>query len=84
LKQEGEDMNRDILQQANYRYNFDRAMYVNRNAKKAFSLEFVADTPEEKLAQFIRETTNGNRWTFYFNSPPSESIQRELERLLSE
>jgi len=76
-------MNRDILQQAHYHYNFDRNMYVNRNTKKAFSLEFVADTPEEELAKHIDENTNSTGWTFYFNSPPSESVQRELERLLA-
>ena len=76
-------MNRDILQQAHYQYNFDRNMYVNRNARKAFSLEFVADTSEEELAKHIDESTNGNGLTYYFNSPPSESVQRELERLLA-
>jgi hypothetical protein len=75
-------MNRDILQQANYRYNFDRDLYINRDVKKAFSLEFVADTPEEKLVQYIAEKPNGNGWKFYFNSPPSESVRRELERIL--
>ena len=77
-------MNRDILKEANYGFNFDRGLYVNRKAKKAFSLEFIADTPEEKLAQFVRESTNGNGWTFYFNSQPSDSVRRELERLLAE
>jgi hypothetical protein len=76
-------VNRDILQQANYRYNYDRDLYVNRSVKKAFSLAFVADAPEEELTRRIQEATNGNGWTFYFNFPPSESVQRELERLLA-
>ena len=75
-------MKNDILKNANYLYDFDRDMYFNRAAKKAFSLEFVADTPEEDLHSKIREGLNPDGWTFYFNSPPSESVQRELERLL--
>uniref|UniRef100_E6QKF0 Uncharacterized protein n=1 Tax=mine drainage metagenome TaxID=410659 RepID=E6QKF0_9ZZZZ len=75
-------MKKDILKEADYRYDFDRDMYFNREAKKAFSLEFVADTPEQELAKHIEETLNPIGWTFYFNSPPSESVQRELERLL--
>jgi len=77
-------MNRDVLQQANYRYNFDRDLYVNREARKAFSLEFVADTPEDVFAKHVSEMSNSNGWTFYFNSPPSESVRRELERLLAQ
>jgi hypothetical protein len=75
-------MKNDILREADYRYDFDRDMYFNREAKKAFSLEFVADTPEPKLRNYINEEINPQGWTFYFNSPPSESVQRELERLL--
>jgi len=76
-------MNRDVLQQANYRYNFDRDLYVNHEARKAFSLEFVADTAEDEFAKHVREMNNGNGWTFYFNTQPSESVKRELERLLA-
>ncbi len=75
-------MKKDILLKAGYRYNFDRDLYVNRAAKKAFSLEFVDDKPEEELAQRIQESSNGNGWTFYFNSDPPEGIRRELERVL--
>jgi len=73
---------KDILWQADYRYNFDRDIYFNRKVKKAFSLEFVASHPEEEIFRRISESTNGNGWTFYFNSPPSEGVKRELERVL--
>jgi hypothetical protein len=75
-------MKRDILRQANYRYNFDRDMYYNRQAKKAFSLEFVDDEDEDVLSQCINEITNGNGWKFYFHSHPSEAVKRELESVL--
>jgi len=75
-------MKRDILQQANFRFNFDRGMYVNHDAKKAFSLEFIDDHAEEELARRIEESTDTARWTFYFNSEPSEGIKRELTRVL--
>lgn len=75
-------MKRDVLLQADYRYNFDRDIYFNRKARKAFSLEFVDDRPEEEILRHIRENTSDAEWTFYFNSPPSEGVKRELERVL--
>jgi hypothetical protein len=70
----------DMLFAANYRYNFDRDLFVNRAAKKAFSLEFVDDRPEEEVRQGIEEATDGNQWRFYFNFPPSEGVRRQLEQ----
>jgi len=67
-----------LLADAGYVYNFDGEVYFNRKAKKAFSVEFVEDNDEEKLEQGIRQETDGN-WTFYFNSPPAESVRRQLE-----
>ena len=75
-------MKKDILLKENYRYNFDRDLYVNRAARKAFSLEFVDDKPEEEIRLRMGENTNNGGWTFYFNSPPSEGVKRELERVL--
>ena len=73
---------KDMLWEADYRYNFDRDLFVNRVARKAFSLEFVDDKPEEEIRLRIGENTNGNGWMFYFNSPPSEGVKRELESVL--
>jgi hypothetical protein len=75
-------MKRDILLKANYRYNFDRDLYFNREAKKAFSLEFVDDNSEEELARRIREDNGGTGWKFYTNSDLSDSVRRELESAL--
>lgn len=70
-----------ILEDAGYSYSFDRALYVNRRAKKAFSIEFVEDHTDEQIQTRIDEQT-GNGWKFYFNSDPSESVKCELERIL--
>lgn len=75
-------MKKDILREADYWYNFDRDIFYNRKTKKAFSLEFVDDRPEEEIRQRIQESTNGGGWTFYFNSDPPEGVKRELERVL--
>ena len=75
-------MKKDILKQAEYWYDFDRDIFYNRKAKKAFSLEFVDDHREEEILRRIEESTNGNGWTFYFNSQPSEGVKHELERVL--
>jgi hypothetical protein len=72
----------DILLEANFRYNFDRDLWVNRKEKKAFSIEFVDDHPEEEIVERIGENTANNGWTFYFNLPPSEGVKHELERVL--
>ena len=70
-----------ILEGSGYVYNFDREIYFNRKAKKVFSVEFVEDNDEEKLEQCVRQETDGE-WQFYFNSPPAETVKRELEILL--
>lgn len=75
-------MKKDILRNANYRYIFDRNLYVNRTAKKVFSLEFVDDHSEQELTKRILENGVGNGWRFYFNSDPTEGVKRELERTL--
>ena len=69
-----------MLFAADYHYNFDRDLFVNRAAKKAFSLEFVDDKPEEEVRQGIEESTDGREWKFYFNEPPSERVKRLLEQ----
>jgi hypothetical protein len=75
-------MKQDLLRQAGYAYNFDRMVYFNRKAKKAFSVEFVEDRGEDELERLIRERAKPNGWRFYFNSEPAESVKRELERAL--
>ncbi len=75
-------MKKDILLKANYRYNFDRDLFYNREVKKAFSIEFVDDRSEEEIRRRVEEGTGGNGWRFYFNSPPAEGVKRELERVL--
>lgn len=74
-----------ILEDGGYVYNFDREVYVNRQARKVFSLEFVTDHTEEVLAARLEEpatpTANGN-WHFYFNDPPSDGVKRALSAIL--
>jgi hypothetical protein len=70
----------EMLFAANYRYNFDRDLFVNREAKKAFSLEFVDDKPAMAVRRGIEELTDGKQWRFYFNRSPSESVRRILEQ----
>jgi hypothetical protein len=79
-----------ILEDAGYTYSFEKALYINRRIKKAFSIEFVEDHTDAELLARINESgsENGNgenasdRWQFYFNAPPSESVKHELERVL--
>jgi hypothetical protein len=72
----------DILDEAGYAYSFDRQMYMNRKAKKAFSVEFVQDHTEDQMRKYIRERRDGLAWRFYSNSPLSEAVRHELESVL--
>lgn len=74
-------MKAELLGNANYRYNFDREIYVNRGDRKVFSLEFVEDRDKDTLRQMIDEK-NGAGWHFYFNSEPSPTIKQGLEQEL--
>jgi hypothetical protein len=71
-----------ILEDAGYVYNLERALYINRSAKKAFSIEFVEGHTGEQIQEQILRGGNGNGWTFYFNSGPTDFVRRELERIL--
>jgi hypothetical protein len=75
------DPKSQILEGAGYVYSLDRLMYVNREAKKVFSEEFVEDHAEDELQKCIRENSGGE-WRFYFNMPPPESVKREIVHLL--
>ena len=72
----------EIFREAGYAYNFDRMMYFNREAKKAFSIEFVEDHSESELQRCIGEQTEGTEWRFYSNSRLPEAVRRELENTL--
>ena len=71
-----------LLDDAGYSYNFDRMMYINREAKKAFSVEFIDDHPETEILSKIQEPTEEEDWHFYTNSDLSEGTKRELKRVL--
>jgi hypothetical protein len=81
---EEHSMKMDILRDANYTYSFDRGLYFNRDAKKAFSFPFLDDHAEDEVLRSIHERTDGSAWKFYFNFPPSERVKREIESTLSE
>ncbi len=72
-------MNRkeDLLKQAGYRYNFDRMVYINRTAKKVFSVDAIEDHSAEWLSDRLAEVNNGE-WRFYFNEAPSAAVVREF------
>jgi hypothetical protein len=75
---------KQILEEAGYAYSFDRLSYINRDARKVFSIEFVQDHSEEKLRACINEPApSPGKWRFYFNSPPSEGVKREFLRNLA-
>jgi hypothetical protein len=71
-----------ILESKGYRYSFDRQIYFNRDAKKAFSVEFIEDHPADELERLIRENPRSTDWAFFFNERPSDAVKRELVNVL--
>ena len=72
------DAKENLLRQAGFRYNFDRMSYVNRAAKKVFSVEYVEDKSEDLLMEKIRERNDSGEWQFYFNETPSPGVKRDF------
>ena len=73
----------NLLDGAGYAYNFDRMMYINRKAKKAFSVEYIDDHPEAEIASKIQEPNVDEDWNFYTNSDlPDVDTAKELKRVL--
>jgi len=72
-----------ILEDAGYAFSFVRMVYLNRKARKAFSVEFVQDHTEAELEAPIGDSAPpAGEWRFYFNSEPSDRVKRELSVIL--
>jgi hypothetical protein len=67
----------ELLEKNGYRYNFDRLVYINRAAKKVFSLETIEGNPLEWLSARMAERGNGD-WQLYFNEPPPAGVVRDF------
>ena len=71
-----------LLEASGYRYHFDRMIYFNRATRRALSLEFVEDHSLDEIQDLVNELPAPNGWTFYFNQPASDRVQRELAEAL--
>jgi hypothetical protein len=69
------DLEKDkLLRSAGFRYHFDRMAYVNAEAKKVVSIEFLEDNNEDELKQLISEASDPDAWRFYFTERPSAAV----------
>ena len=71
-----------MLEKAGYKYSLDRSIYVNRDTKKVFSIEFVEDHSAQELRRELLRSNRENGWQFIFNGTPSTAVKRELTALL--
>jgi len=71
------DEKAERLKRAGYRYNFNRMVYINRIARKVFSVDAIEDHSAGWLADRIDESNEGE-WRFYFNEAPSDAIVRDF------
>jgi hypothetical protein len=67
----------ELLENSGYRYHFDRMIYFNRAARRAFSLEFVEDHSRQEILKLL-EAPPEEGWVFFFNAPPSDRVRRDL------
>lgn len=67
-----------ILNQYNFKYNFNREIYFNRSLKKIFSLEAIEDNNTQWLTNCIKTENVDDQWKFYFNAEPSDKIKEEI------
>lgn len=77
------DTKETLLNQAGYRYNFERMVYLNRAARKLFSVEAIEDHSAEWLREKMGEENQGE-WQFYFNETPPPAVVRDFLAELDE
>lgn len=68
----------ELLEGSGYRYHFDRMIYFNRTARRAFSLEFIEDHSRQEIQKLLNDTPATDAWVFHFNEPPSDRVKRDL------
>lgn len=71
----------ELLKKHGYHYHFERGLYVNRRARKAFSEEAIDDNDVKWLKDRLTQTNPSGEWRFYFNKAPSDTVR---DALLSE
>lgn len=71
-----------VLKAGGYHYDIDRQLYINRASKKAFSVAFLNDESEEKIARLIKEDAPNSAWRFFFVDGPSTAVQEQLANML--
>jgi len=71
-----------LLRKAGYLYEPSREVYVNRKFRRVFSIDYIEDHDAEEIASKIQKAANGSKWTFIFNGDPSDSVKRELAKIL--
>lgn len=71
-----------LLENAGYRYHFDRMIYFNSESRRAFSLEFVEDHSSQIIQELLNEPLPAEGWAIHFNEAPSDRVKRELAEAL--
>ena len=55
----------ELLESSGYQYHFDRMLYFNRTARRAFSLEFVEEHSQQEILQILHAPP-AEDWVFFF------------------
>lgn len=73
---------RQILDAAGYEYEIDCAVFLNWQARKIFSYQFVEEHSVQELHACVNTDPSGVEWRFYFNQPPGPSVRQQLKEAL--
>ncbi len=68
----------NILKKNGYVYHFSRMIYINKAAKKIFSVEFIDDNGIQTIKNKINEK-NTNEYQFYFSYELEKDIKKSIE-----
>ena len=79
---QSDQLKSDLLRSHGYEFSFERLSYVNRQARKVFSYEFVDDHSEAEIEACIQRPSSPS-WTFFFNDPPAEAMRPVLEAVFT-
>jgi len=70
---------RQLFDGAGYEFEIEHAVFVNWQARKVFSSEFVQAHSLEELNECVNVHPTPAAWRFYFNDPPGPYVRRKLE-----
>jgi hypothetical protein len=71
---------RELLGELGFRWLFDRDVFVNREARKIASYEYVEDHHVNDIRDELSQPSPPNGWMVSFNEPPAPGVVEQIIR----